>query len=335
VANLLTENGRVVGVVTQQLATDKIPEKTSRIRAKQGVVLATGSYDWRKDLMQSFDGLRDPGTMVLPTVTGDHFKLASQVGAMPIPCRRNGQSPILLGYRVPGEIIYGQPSSRLFLPGAPHSIIVDRSGKRFANDAFYPDVIIKATFNAGLHKGFPHWPAWLIFDQNMLDKYGLQPVLPGQPLPAGMAAKADTLGELAELAGIDATELPKTIERFNSLCKNAVDTDFGRGTVPWSAIMSGDFRLPNPNMADLTKGPFYAVELQNISLGANSAGLTIDGDGRVLTPTGISIPGLYATGNSTAWQDWGGGYNSGVAGMRGMLYGYRAALQMGGASLKL
>ena len=79
VTSLLIENGRVVGVMSQQFATERSPEKTLRFRAKQGVVLATGGYDWRKDLMRSFDGLHDTGTMVLPSVTGDHFKLASQV----------------------------------------------------------------------------------------------------------------------------------------------------------------------------------------------------------------------------------------------------------------
>jgi len=331
-ANLITENGIVTGAVAHQSATDTAPEKTFRYHAKQGVVLAVGGYDWRKDLIQSFDGLVDTGTMVLPTITGDHFVLASQVGAMPVPARLAGQSPILMGYRVPGEIIYGKPSSRLFLPGAPHSIIVNRSGRRFANDAFYPDVVLKATINGGVHAGLPNWPAWLIFDQNMLDKYGLQPVLPGQPLPEGMAAKADTLSALAELVGIDGKGLSETVERFNGFVESAVDPDFARGTNPWSQLMVGDMRLKNPNMAELVKAPFYAVKLQNISLGATTAGLQIDGDGRVVTPLGAPIQGLYATGNSTAWQDWGGAYNSGVAGMRGMLYGYRAALQMAGAS---
>jgi 3-oxosteroid 1-dehydrogenase len=335
VTSLLIENGRVVGVMSQQFATGRSPEKTLRFRAKQGVVLATGGYDWRKDLMRSFDGLHDTGTMVLPSVTGDHFKLASQVGAIPVPARLAGQSPNLMGYRVPGEMIYGHPSSRLFLPGAPHSMIVNLSGRRFANDAFYPDVVLKATYNGGLRKGLPNWPAWLIFDQNKLDMYGLQPALPRQPLPEGLAVQADTLSALAEATAIDAAGLSETVKRFNGFCKNAVDPDFERGTVPWSAIMCGDFRLPNPNLADIAKAPFYAVKLQNISLGATTAGLQIDDDGRVLDVNQTPVQGLYATGNSAAWQDWGGGCNSGVAGMRGMLYGYRAAVQMGAASFKL
>jgi len=40
------------------------------------------------------------------------------------------------------------------------------------------------------------------------------------------------------------------------------------------------------------------------------------------------VPGLYAAGNSAAWIDIGGGYNSGIANMRGLLQGYAAARHM-------
>ena len=334
VAKLLTEGSVIVGIVAQQAATDTIQEKSFRFRARKGVVLATGGYDWRKDLIQSFDGLQDTGTMVPPTVTGDHIVLASQVGAIPVNARLPSQSPIFIGYRVPNETIFGHPSSRLLMAGAPHSMIVNRSGRRFANDGFYHDVVLKAAYYSGQAEGMTNWPAWLVFDQNMLDKYGLQPSAPGEPLPAGLAMQAENLSALAELAGINALALSETVERFNGFCKSGVDTDFARGTVLWSALMAGDMKLPNPNLGEIERGPFYAVKLQHVSLGAENAGLPIDGDGNVLTPMGDRIQGLYATGNSTAWQDWGGGYSSGVAGMRGMLYGFRAALQMTEGALK-
>ena len=44
---------------------------------------------------------------------------------------------------------------------------------------------------------------------------------------------------------------------------------------------------------------------------------------------GAAVPGLYAAGNATAWLDIGGGYNSGIANMRGLLQGYLAARAMG------
>jgi len=74
--------------------------------------------------------------------------------------------------------------------------------------------------------------------------------------------------------------------------------------------------------------PFYAVKIERVTMGVPTAGLPIDIDGRVLDVSDKPIPGLYAAGNSAAWLDIGGGYNSGIANTRGLLYGYLAALDM-------
>jgi 3-oxosteroid 1-dehydrogenase len=139
---------------------------------------------------------------------------------------------------------------------------------------------------------------------------------------------ADTIAGLAQKVGVDADALAETIKRYNGFCTDGVDHDFGRGTVPWGRIMTGDPRLPNPNMASLTTAPFYAVKIERVTMGVPTAGLPIDIDGRVLDVSDRPIPGLYAAGNSAAWLDIGGGYNSGIANTRGLLYGYLAALDM-------
>jgi 3-oxosteroid 1-dehydrogenase len=119
-----------------------------------------------------------------------------------------------------------------------------------------------------------------------------------------------------------------TVERFNGFCVDGSDDDFGRGKMPWPRIMTGDPRLPHPNMAPVGRAPFYAVPLIRVTMGVPTAGLPIDADGQVIDAHGDPVAGLYAAGNAAAWMDWGGGYNSGIANMRGMLYGHRAALRM-------
>jgi 3-oxosteroid 1-dehydrogenase len=324
VVDLVIEEGKVAGVIVRSATGLR------RIHARRGVILSTGGYDWRPDFMRSFESLPESGSMALPTVTGDHIVLAAKAGAIPVPSRKSEQTPIFMGYKVPTEKIYGRPTTRMLIPGAPHSMVVNRAGKRFANDSFFPDVITKTGRFDGQEVGLVNWPAWLIFDQNMLDKTGLLPAYPGQPIPEGVGIQANSLRELAEAAGISADGLQSTVERLNGFCKTGVDEDFGRGTVPWGRIMTGDQKLLNPNLAEITRPPFYAVKLARCSLGVPTVGLPINGDGNVLTPSGNAVEGLYATGNSSAWQDWGGGFNSGVAAMRGMLYGYRAALHMTG-----
>jgi 3-oxosteroid 1-dehydrogenase len=316
-------DGRVTGVVVRDAAG------THRIRACRGVLLATGGYDWNKSFVARFDGLPDAGSMALPTVTGDHIVLAAKLGAIPLPSRLPYQSPIFVGYKVPTESIYGRgPSYRLLVPGQPHSIIVNSSGKRFSNDSFYPDVVTKVSRFDGQEDGMVNWPAWLVFDQRMLDQKGLLPVMAGQPLLDGMVIKANSLSELAKKTGIDEKGLGVTTERFNTMCENGVDEDFNRGTNPWGRLMAGDPKLKNPNMAPISQSPFYAVKLERVTMGVPTSGLPTDRDGCVKNAVGNSIHGLYAAGNSATWMDWGGGFNSGIAGMRGLLYGYRAALHM-------
>jgi 3-oxosteroid 1-dehydrogenase len=324
VIELVIENGAVVGVVTRDASG------TKRISARLGVVLATGGYDWKADYVRAFDALPEAGSMAPPTVSGDHIVMAAKAGAIPVPARAPAQSPIFIGYKVPAETIYGRTSYRMWLPGSPHCIAVNRTGNRFADDSFYPDVATKVGRFDGQEQGQPNWPAWIVFDQNMVDKYGLMPSWPGQPLSEGMATSADSIASLAAEVGIDPAGLERTIARFNGFCETSVDEDFARGTVPWGRIMTGDPRLPNPNMAPLVKPPFYAVKIERVTMGVPTAGLPIDTDARVLDAGEKPIPGLYAAGNSAAWLDIGGGYNSGIANTRGMLYGYLAVLHMTG-----
>ncbi|KAF2493642.1 fumarate reductase/succinate dehydrogenase flavo protein-like protein [Lophium mytilinum] len=322
VTELVIEDGVVTGVVA------KLPDCEHRIRARLGVTLATGGYDWRKDFVKSFDALPEAGNMTMPTITGDHIVMASKAGVLPMPSRNPTQSPIFIGYKVPSEIIYGRQASRLHTPGYPHTIVVNNKGLRFGNDSFYPDIATKVGRFDGQEQGTPNWPAWIIFDQDFVDDHNLLPGFPGQPVPEGVATQSNSLRELAEAVGIDAEGLEATVNRWNGFCKTGKDPDFARGEVPWGHIMTGDFTRKYPSFGELERGPFYAVPLERVTMGVPTAGLPIDNNGNVIDAAGKTVPGLYATGNSAAWRDWGGGYNSGIAMNRGLLYGYLGALHM-------
>ena len=134
VVRLVVEDGAVIGVIARGADGERA------IRARLGVVLATGGYDWCADFVCAFEALPESGSMAPPSVTGDHITLAAAAGAIPVPACAPSQTPIFIGYAVPGETIYGQPSNRMWLLGAPHSIVVNRRGNRFADDSFYPDL---------------------------------------------------------------------------------------------------------------------------------------------------------------------------------------------------
>lgn len=320
---LLCEAGRVAGAI---VATRRGPV---RIGARRGVVLATSGYDWNADLVRAFEALPEAGSMCPPTVEGDHFTLAAAAGAIPVAARAPAQTPIFVGYRVPSEKVHGRLSHRMLLPGHPHSIIVNAKGSRFCDDGFYPDVAVRVARFDGADVGMPNWPAWLIFDDDFREKYGLLPAYPGQPIPEGTAIVAESVAALARAAGIDADGVGATVKRFNEFAATGVDLDFGRGTVPWGRIMTGDPRRnSNWNIGPIARPPFYAVKLERVVMGVPTAGLPIDVHAQVLDARRKPVPGLYAAGNSAAWTDIGGGYNSGIANMRGLLQGYVAARHM-------
>jgi len=90
---------------------------------------------------------------------------------------------------------------------------------------------------------------------------------------------ADTLAELAALAGIDADGLVETVARYNAAVAAESDPDFGRTHLP----------------APIETGPFYAIRNHAITL-VTFQGLDIDDRFRVRDELGAPIAGLYAVG---------------------------------------
>lgn len=307
---------RVEGVIVGGLDGER------RVRA-DAVILATGSYDWSPDLVETYEFIRDMYSLTPPTITGDHFRLASQFRAkiattLPQGCSRH------VGIHIPGESWGGRPLYRMMIMGLPHCVMVNAEGRRFGDESFFHTYSSTAYAFDGHRQRFPNWPAWFVFDQTYKGKYSIGTIAPEHPLPEGMAIVADSIDELAALAGIDAAGLAATIERFNANAAEGVDPDFARGSKPWSNGW-GDSRLPNPNLGPLTVPPYYAIRLGRVGTGLASAGLKTGAAGQVIDIADRAVPGLYAIGNAAARIEMGCGYNSGMAIGRSLVFGYLAA----------
>jgi len=327
VSELIIEDGVVVGL----RATTR-EGKDLFIRAKKGVVLATGGYDWHPTLPKSFELLPKWSSMVQPSVEGDGFILGSELGAAiaAVPAHNLG---LFFGYRVPGEEHDGKPLFRgSWEGGTPHAIWVNRAGKRFADESFYKDYLPKTRAWDGNTQTQPNFPPFLIFDQNFREKYPLGTYLPGQDVPEALVARSDTLAGLAEKLGIDPRNLEETVARFNTFAEEGVDHDFGRGTYPWAAMMTGDKGRKNPNLGPLDKAPYYGLQLDVVSAGINAAGLETNINAQVMHVRGRPIVGLYACGNAAAPRDIGAGYQSGLSNLRGLAWGYVAGKHAAGRS---
>ncbi len=182
---------------------------------------------------------------------------------------------------------------------------------------------------------YPNLPAFMIFDQSTVDRFGVFGGAAGQPVP-DWVARADDLDELAEHFGIDAGELHGTVKRFNDHARAGIDPDFTRGSSTFDRFPGGrmsDPDSPFATLGPLETGPFYGVEVTSSALGTKGGPRT-DREGRVLDVDGAVIPGLFAAGNvmaSPCGMVYGGaGATLAVAGVWGMYSGRAAARDRSG-----
>jgi len=320
VCELVAEDGVVIGVRAEQEGREFF------VHTHNGVVLGIGGYDYNEELARYYEHLPEWKSMCMPQVEGDNVMLGGEVGAAiaAVPPHNLGT---LFGYRIPGEEHPdGTPLYRWSVEGGcPHSIWVNRAGRRFCDETFYKEFQPRVKIWDGLSQEYSNYPPFLVFDQNFCERYPVGTFMPGDDIPEELAAKADNPRELAEKLGIDADHFEDTIERYNKLCGEGVDADFGRGRYPCPVTFFGDKSYRNPTMGPLNKPPYRGIPLVPVSFGVNAGGLKTNVHGQVVHVRGEAIRGLYSVGNSAAALDTGAGYQSGLANMRGIAWGYIAA----------
>ena len=317
VTRLIVDKGCVVGVEINSSG------KTTTINASRGVVLATGQYDSNPRLMGLFDEFNSWPPRGAPRNQGDGLILAAEQGAALKVM--HWSLTTMLGYHVQGESFEGQPLMR----GAgsrevayPHCILVNRAGRRFADESCFGEVAAKLReFDVWTHRAV-NVPCYLIFDGQYWAKYGLQPLAPGSEPPEWMQ-RASTLPELANQLGVNADGLSETVERFNGFVAAGQDEDFHRGRMPWSQQASGDSSQKNANLGSLSQPPFFGLETKPTS--GHAVGLLTNGSGQVIHLRGHAIPGLYACGDVAASLHVGVGYQAGLNLAGGMTFGFMAA----------
>ena len=321
----ILNDDRVVGLRATQEGKDIF------IKANRGVVVAVSSFERNKNLSKTLGQQIDPVSMVMPSIQGSHLRLAGEVGAQ--VARVPDVS--MLGFHVPGEEQEeGVPLWRGALPfmGLPHTIVVNRDGKRFSNEAFYRSVYFALEEIDGMTQSYKNFPCWVVIDNQARQKYPFGSVMPGEPIPAELGVTADTLEELAEKIGVDINGLKNTVANFNRYSETGEDPEFNRGTYPWGALMCGDpSQKPNANLGALSQGPFYAIELHRMAGGGiTSTGILADHHCRAVGWDNKPIDGLYVAGNSMARQDNGALMQSGITNARGMTHGYLAGRHAAG-----
>ncbi len=286
------------------------------------VVLATSTYDWDPELVREFLGLEpeDFGSMAPDTLRGDAIRLTRAVGGAVVHLPAT-TVPLVPGWlSADGAGFANGPEYAM-----PHAMIVDRSGRRFCNDSYWPDIVPKA-----LDPLDRHLPFFLIWDEQHHRKYGLGTTPPAGAYPPGSVTSAPTLRDLGDLLGIDGSALTEAAARFSAAARRGEDPDFGRGTVEFINSFSGDpEHCPSPVLGPVEEPPFFGMRLRLLGTGIGMSGVRIDGDGHVLDGAGGVVPGLFAIGSCAAMTTSGGGYNSGFALGRGLTLAYLVAAELG------
>ncbi len=321
---IVLEQGRAVG------ARIGSAEGDYRITARQGVVLACGGFPQDiQRIAKAYPHLQRGGEHLSPTPlgnTGDGTRMAEALGGV-VDIRFKDTSAWMPVSKVP----YGKGEFGVF----PHLldrykpgiIGVLRSGKRFTNESnSYHDVGAALTRACA---GQKDTAMWLLCDKATMGKYGLGFAKPA-PMPLGglirngYLIKGDTLAELAKNAGIDAAGLEATVRDYNVGAVKGEDPEFGRGRTAFNRYLADPENKPNPCVAPIQSGPYYAIKVVMGDLGTFD-GIQTSVVGEVLKRDGTPIDGLYAVGNDRA-SIMGGNYpGAGITHGPNMTFGYITA----------
>ncbi|SFP95135.1 FAD-dependent oxidoreductase [Tranquillimonas alkanivorans] len=329
------ENGRVLGA-----RIDK-EDGPVEVIARKGVVLAAGGFPQdairRKELIPHAPSGHEHVTPAPPGNTGDGLRLGEAVGAtvntdLPhaaawVPISRPRRPDGTLG-TFPHFVDRSKPGI----------IAVTRSGRRFVNESNSYHDFCQAMVRRCREEGGPdaEIAAWFVTDHRAFRKYGLgfakpAPVPYGKLIKNGYLIRGDTLEDLANQIGADPKVLAETVQNFNGPARRGEDPEFGKGSTSYNRSLGDPEHGPNPCLAPIEQGPFYAVRLYVGDLGT-FAGLRTDENAQVLNGNGQPLGGLYSVGNDAA-SIMGGNYpGGGITLGPAITFGYIAARHMTGAN---
>ncbi|MCA1389531.1 FAD-dependent oxidoreductase [Bradyrhizobium sp. IC3123] len=333
VRELAVENGTVTGAIVSRQGREV------RVRARQGVVLACGGFphdvERRKKMFpHAPTGVEhySPGPA---GNTGDGLRLAEGAGG-----RIENRLPNAAAW-VPVSLTTRKDGSKGVMPhfidrAKPGVIAVMRDGRRFANEGNSYHDFVQAMIKAA--KPGEEIAAFLVCDHRTLRKYGLGCVPPfpmplGHHLKTGYLMRGDTLEALAAKAGIDAKAFAETVKQFNATAPLGQDAAFGKGSKAYNRYQGDALHGPNPCVAPIENGPFYAIKMVIGDLGTY-AGIVTDANARALDAEGRVIPGLYAAGNDMA-SIMGGNYpGAGITLGPALTFGYIAGRHLADSAAK-
>ncbi len=290
VREVILENGAVTGV----LATVDGGER--RIGARLGVLLNAGGFAQNQEMRDTYiPRTRTEWTHAAEGDTGDMHREMMRIGAA------MAQMDEMVGNQMtlpPGS------GPNMIQPqiAKPHAFVVDQSGVRYMNECGSYMEFCKTML--ARDREVPAIPSWVIVDTRYMKDYMLADTMPGTRKPRrwfdeNYLRTGATIEALAEACGVDPARLKATTERFNALARAGVDEDFHRGDRAYDRFLGDRTHEPSQTLGTVEQAPFYAIPVVPGDVGTYG-GVVTDAQARVLREDGSVIPGLYATGTTTA-----------------------------------
>lgn len=322
------DTGAVLGAILNTANGEK------RVRARKGVVLATGGFAHNPKYREAFMPQPTPTySMAAGSNAGDGLTLAEAANAAV-----DSDSPQGAGFWTPVSVTKRDDGTDGLFPhlamdrAKPGLIAVNAKGRRFVNEGVSYHDFVEAMYRS--HETADTMPAWLICETGFIAKYGLGAIHPqtrnlSKHVKSGYVTVADSLEALAEKTGVEFAGLQDSIERHNRFAVAGVDEDFGKGDLELNRFNGDAAHGPNPCLAPIEAGPFAAMAVWPAEIGC-SVGISTDPDCRVLDSANAPIAGLYACGNDMGSVMSGAYPGPGTTLGPAVVFGWRAAMHAAG-----
>ena len=291
VSELILEDGAVVGVVTRKEGREW------RVGGRLGVLLNAGGFAHNQAMRDRYiPHTRTEWTHAAPGDTGDMHRELMRIGAA------MAQMDEMVGNQMTLPPNIAEASGVQMQLAKPHAFLVDQSGERYMNEGGSYMEFCQLMLER--HKTVPAVPSWMIVDSQFLRKYMFADTMPATRKPQawfdqGYMRKGETIEALARACSIDPIRLKSSMERFNAFARKGRDEDFHRGDREYDRFLGDHTYSPSASLGPLEEAPFYAVPIVPGDVGTFGGAVT-DVQARVLREDGSVIPGLYATGTTSA-----------------------------------
>lgn len=292
-----------------------------KYNASKGVLLTTGDFASNKEMMGYYNRSLLKASTAIAEVknTGDGHKMGLWVGA-DIDDFACGDCFPFVGVTLDNKRPQSDQTKSYAAVASLPVLMVDCTGRRIAAENLpfqgfsipkitsTPDGAAFSVWDSAWESKFPSdYPKGDYLSTNTAAQMEID-------IEAGTIHKADTLEELAEIAGFDKDIFVANVERYNELCEKGEDLDFYKSPL-W--------------MTTIDTPPYY-VSKHIVSVTSTRGGLKINDQMQVLDKKGLAIPGLYAAGN-TAGSFYGNVYPPNIMGTgigHGQCFGWLAIKDM-------